>query len=45
MICHYMEAILWDNFDANTLKRMFKEEEHEVMENANRMCNLMGGAK
>jgi hypothetical protein len=20
-----MEAILWDNFDANTLKRMFKE--------------------
>ena len=26
-------------------QRMFKEEEHTVNENANRMCNLMGGAK
>lgn len=26
-------------------QRMFKEEEHVVSENANRMCNLMGGAK
>lgn len=26
-------------------QRMFKEEEHIVSENANRMCNLMGGAK
>lgn len=26
-------------------QRMFKEEEHVVNENANRMCNLMGGVK
>ena len=26
-------------------QKMFKEEEHTVNENANRMCNLMGGAK
>jgi len=26
-------------------QRMFKEEEHEVNENANRMCNLMGGVQ
>lgn len=26
-----------------TRQRMFKEEEHEVQENANRMCNLMRG--
>ncbi|WP_296878030.1 sulfide/dihydroorotate dehydrogenase-like FAD/NAD-binding protein [Thomasclavelia sp.] len=26
-------------------QRMFKEEEHTVSENANRMCNLMGGVK
>lgn len=26
-------------------QRMFTEEEHQVNENANRMCNLMGGAK
>jgi len=26
-------------------QRMFVEEEHQVSENANRMCNLMGGAK
>ena len=26
-------------------QRMFKEEEHTVSENANRICNLMGGAK
>lgn len=26
-------------------QRMFKEEEHVVSENANRMCNLMGGVK
>ena len=26
-------------------QRMFKEEEHTDNENANRMCNLMGGAK
>lgn len=26
-------------------QRMFKEEEHEVQENANRMCNLMKGVK
>lgn len=26
-------------------QRMFKEEEHEVDENANRMCNLMRGCK
>lgn len=26
-------------------QRMFTEEEHQVSENANRMCNLMGGAK
>lgn len=26
-------------------QKMFKEEEHTVNENANRMCNLMGGVK
>lgn len=26
-------------------QRMFKDEEHHVSENANRMCNLMGGVK
>lgn len=26
-------------------QRMFKEEEHQVDQNADRMCNLMGGAK
>ncbi len=26
-------------------QRMFKEEEHEMNEHADRMCNLMGGAK
>ena len=26
-------------------QRMFKEEEHTVSENANRICNLMGGTK
>ena len=26
-------------------QKMFKEEEHTVSENANRMCNLMGGVK
>ena len=26
-------------------QKMFIEEEHQVNENANRMCNLMGGAK
>ena len=26
-------------------QRMFKEEEHTINENANRMCNLMGGTK
>ena len=26
-------------------QRMFKEEEHEVMENANRICNLMRGVQ
>ena len=34
------------NFDELIARqRMFKEEEHQVSENANRMCNLMGGAK
>ncbi len=26
-------------------QRMFKEEEHQVDANADRICNLMGGAK
>ena len=26
-------------------QRMFKEEEHEMNEHANRICNLMGGVK
>ena len=26
-------------------QKMFVEEEHHVSENANRMCNLMGGVK
>ena len=34
------------DFDELMLRqRMFKEEEHTVSENANRMCNLMGGVK
>lgn len=34
------------DFDELMLRQnMFKEEEHTVSENANRMCNLMGGVK
>lgn len=34
------------DFDELMLRqRMFKEEEYTVSENANRMCNLMGGVK
>ena len=34
-----------DGPDFDGLSRMFKEEEHQVDVNADRICNLMGGAK
>ena len=39
------DGLLVDFDELMSRQRMFKEEEHEVMENANRMCQLMGGAK
>ena len=40
----YMDCLLYTS-ELMARQRMFKEEEHQMDEQANRMCNLMGGVK
>ena len=39
------DGLLVDFDELMARQRMFKEEEHQVDENANHICNLMGGVK
>ena len=41
----YFDGLQVDFDELMMRQRMFKEEEHTINENANRMCNLMGGTK
>ena len=44
-VCVDFDGLQVDFDELMARQRMFKEEEHQMDEKANRMCNLMGGVQ